>query len=86
MNRESEARLAVLSILVYDREQAQSVNDLLHEFGDMIVGRLGIPYKERNLSVICVVVDASNERIGNLAGKLGRLDQVACKVLYQKAE
>ncbi len=84
MCQRQDSRLAIMSILVYDRIQAKKVNELLHEFGDRIVGRMGLPYKDRDLSVICVVMDATNDEIANVSGRLGRLEGVTCKVLYAK--
>ena len=79
-----ENKVAVIAILVENYNSVERVNALLHDFRDDIVGRLGIPYKARNLSVISVVLDATAEKINSLSGKLGMLDGVSAKVLQTK--
>lgn len=81
----SPERLAVISILVEDRTQSESINALLSEFGDYIVGRLGVPYKPKAVSVICIVIDAPQEVINKLTGKIGMLSGVTAKTLMSKA-
>jgi putative iron-only hydrogenase system regulator len=80
-----ENRISVISILVEDTQQASEVNELLHQFGSYIVGRLGIPYKERELSIICVVLDAPGDVTSSLSGKLGMLQGVRAKTIVSKA-
>lgn len=82
----SENRLAVISVIVEDREQSAQINSLLSEFGDFIVGRMGIPYRERGVSVMSVVIDAPMEKINTLTGKLGMLKGVFAKTLTTKKE
>ena len=77
-------RLAMISIIVEDRSKSAQINALLSEFGEFIVGRMGIPYRERNLSVMCVVVDAPAEIINKLTGKIGMLEGVSAKTLMTK--
>ena len=84
-NRSLETRLSVISILVSDRSSAARVNDLLHEFGGYIVGRMGLPYRERGVSVICVVIDAPGAVTSALSGKLGMLPGVTAKTMTSKA-
>lgn len=80
----SETRLAIVSIIVEDRGKSLQINSLLSEFGEFIIGRMGIPYKEKNLSVLCVVVDAPAEIINRLTGKIGMLEGVSAKTLMTK--
>lgn len=80
----SEKRLAVISVIVEDREQSGSINSLLSDFGEWIIGRLGIPYREKQVSVISVVVDAPAEVINTLTGKIGMLKGVSAKTLMSK--
>ena len=80
----SEKRLAVISIIVENRLHSAEINLLLSEFGEYIVGRMGIPYREKNVSVISVVIDAPAELINRLTGKLGMLDGVTAKTLMSK--
>lgn len=79
-----ENRIAVVSILVADRTVSEKVNGLLSEYGDWILGRMGIPYKEKKVSVLSVVLDAPVEVTNALTGKLGKLPQVSVKALFGK--
>jgi len=80
----SENRLAVISIIVEDRTESSKINALLSEFGNYIVGRMGIPYKEKSVSVLCVVIDAPAEILNTLTGKIGMLNGVTAKTLMSK--
>ena len=80
----SENRLAVVSLIIEDRAQSTKINSILSEFGNFVVGRMGVPYKERGVSVICVIVDAPNEIINTITGKIGMLDGVHAKTLMSK--
>ena len=80
-----ENRLAVISIIVENRFKSGDINALLSEFGDFIIGRMGIPYKAKGVSVISVAVDAPAEVINKLTGKLGMLEGVTAKTLMHKS-
>lgn len=80
----SENRLAVISIMVENREQSPTINSVLSGFGEYVVGRMGIPYREKNVSVLCVVIDAPTEIINTLTGKIGMLAGVTAKTLTSK--
>lgn len=76
----SERRIGVVGIVVEDRmKSASSVNDILGKFGDIVVGRMGIPYRQRNLSVIALIVDGTTDEIGALTGRLGEIGGVTVK-------
>lgn len=78
---EKQHRLAVIGIVVSNREEISSrVNETLSSFGNIIVGRMGIPYKERNVSVISIIVDGTTDDIGALTGKLGNIKGIKVKV------
>lgn len=82
-----ETRVALISILVADREETAkasvaAVNDLLHEYGSFIIGRMGIPYRAKNVNIISVALDAPQNVISALSGKLGRLKDVSVKTTY----
>ena len=79
-----ENRIALIGIIVEDKEAVQRLNEVLHEYGEVIVGRMGIPYHKRNISVISVVVDAPNDVISALSGKLGMVPHVNIKTVYSK--
>ena len=78
-----EKRLCVLSILVGDRKEAEKVNGYLSEYGEYVVGRMGIPYRGRNVSVLCVVLDAPSAAVNALTGKIGKLEGVTAKALFR---
>jgi putative iron-only hydrogenase system regulator len=75
-----ERRIAVIGVVVMERsEAARRVNTILSDYGEMIVGRMGIPYRERGMSVISLIVDGTNDQIGALTGKLGSIEGVKVK-------
>lgn len=80
----SENRLSVISIIVGDRTESAKINALLSEYGEYIIGRMGVPYKEKSVSVICIVLDAPAEVINTLTGKIGMLPDVTAKTLMSK--
>ncbi len=80
----SEKRLAVISLIIEKRVQSAKINAVLSEFGDYIVARMGIPYRERNVNVICIIIDAPNEVINTITGKIGMLEGVTAKTLTSK--
>lgn len=78
---DKESRVAVIGIVLNNREEtARKVNDILSNYGNIIVGRMGIPYKERGISVISIIVDGSNDEIGAITGKLGNITGIKVKV------
>ncbi|HEY3424811.1 MAG TPA: TM1266 family iron-only hydrogenase system putative regulator [Negativicutes bacterium] len=79
-----ETRIALIGIVVEHKDSAKKINDILHEFGEYIVGRMGIPYPKRNISVISIVMDAPNDIISALSGKLGMIPYVSIKTVYSK--
>ena len=79
-----QTKIAVVAIIVSDKNAVTRINALLHDFGEYIIGRLGLPYKEKNVNVISVVMDAPQTVINSLSGKLGMIDGVSSKVLTTK--
>ena len=79
-----ETRVAVISIIVENAESVARLNELLHEYGEYIIGRMGIPYHKRNINIISIAVDAPADIISALSGKLGMLDGVSSKAVYSK--
>lgn len=77
----AENRVAVVAIIVENMQSAAEVNAILHEFGEYIIGRMGLPYRERRISIINIVLDAPVDKINTLAGKLGRLNGVTAKAV-----
>ena len=86
MNEEkaSENRIAVVSILVGDRGVSEQINTVLSQFGDWIIGRMGIPYKEKDISILSIVMDAPVEKVNTLTGKIGKMKGVSVKALFGK--
>ena len=80
-----DTRIALIGIIVENTNAAERLNSILHEYRQYIVGRMGIPYQKRQISVISIVVDAPSDVISALSGKLGMLPQVSIKTLYSKA-
>ena len=80
----TDSRIAVIGIIIEDREKADQVNALLHQYGEFIIGRMGIPYRERQVNIISVVLDAPADTISALAGKLGRIPGVSSKAIYSR--
>ena len=79
-----DSRVSVISIIIKDEEAAVTVNELLHEFRNYIVGRMGIPYRQREVSIISVELDAPGDVTSSLSGKLGMLKGVSAKTLTAK--
>ena len=75
----NEQRIGVIGIVIEDRAQAQRINNILSSHSDVIVGRMGIPYREKGLSVIALIVDGNTDEIGALTGKLGTVEGVKVK-------
>ena len=79
-----ETRVAQLGILVEDPDSVEALNALLHQYEDYIIGRMGLPYREKQVNIISIVLDAPQDAISTLAGKVGMLPGVSCKALYAK--
>ena len=77
-----ETRVAVMSIIVESPDSVEPINFLLHEHGQYIIGRMGIPYRERGISIISIALDAPDNTISALAGKIGNLPGVSVKTAY----
>ena len=77
-----ESRVAVMSIIVENPESVEKLNALLHEYGDYIIGRMGIPYRKRKVSIISIALDAPQNTIAALAGKIGGLKGISVKTAY----
>lgn len=77
-----ETRVAIIGIIVEDESSVEELNSLLHDYGKYIIGRMGIPYREKNVNIISIAVDAPQDVISALSGKLGRLSGVSAKTAY----
>ncbi|MDF2513212.1 MAG: putative iron-only hydrogenase system regulator [Herbinix sp.] len=79
-----ETRVALIGIIVEDLDAAERINTLLHEYNQYVIGRMGLPYREKGISIISVVVNAEADIISTLAGKLGMVKGVNVKTIYSK--
>jgi len=79
-----ETRIAAISIIVENADSIERLNNILHDYSVYIIGRMGIPYPKRGISIISIVMDAPNNVISALSGKLGMLPDVTAKAVYSK--
>ena len=79
-----DTRVAVISIIVEDQESPEDINRILHTYRQYIIGRMGIPYREKGINIISVAVDAPENEITALSGKIGRLAGVSTKTAYSR--
>ena len=77
-----ENHVSIIGIIVENLESTDRLNDLLHEYGSYIIGRMGIPYQKKNMNIISIALDAPGDIINTLAGKIGMLDGISSKVVY----
>ena len=77
-----ETRVAVMSIIVENPDVVEKLNALLHEYGEFIIGRMGIPYRQKGISIISIAIDAPQDTISALSGKIGKLPGVSVKTAY----
>ncbi|MDO5153813.1 MAG: iron-only hydrogenase system regulator [Eubacteriales bacterium] len=77
-----ETRVAVMSIIVENGDMVEKLNGLLHEYGEFIIGRMGIPYRKRGVSIISIALDAPQNTISSLSGKVGSLPGISVKTAY----
>jgi putative iron-only hydrogenase system regulator len=80
--KQMETRVAVMSIIVENPDSVETLNSILHEYGEWIIGRMGIPYRKRRVSIISIALDAPQNTISALAGKIGKLPGVSVKTAY----
>lgn len=77
-----ETRVAVIGIIVENNESVDKLNAILHEYGEYIIGRMGIPYRQKKISVISIAVDAPQDIISALSGKIGRIHGISAKTAF----
>ncbi len=78
----TESRVAIVGIIVEDAQSVEALNEILHEYRDYVIGRMGIPYRERGVNIISLAVDAPQDVINSISGKVGRLAGVSAKACY----
>ena len=77
-----ETRVAVMSIIVENSDTVEKLNSILHDYGEYIIGRMGIPYRKKGISIISVALDAPQNTIAALSGKIGSLTGISVKTAY----
>ncbi|MBE5894279.1 MAG: iron-only hydrogenase system regulator [Lachnospiraceae bacterium] len=77
-----DTRVAVMSIIVEQSDSVEVLNGILHEYGNFIIGRMGIPYRQKNINIISIAIDAPQDKISALAGKIGKLSGVSVKTAF----
>lgn len=80
-----ENKIAILGIIVEDKSSVKPVNDLLHQYSQYIIGRMGLPYEKKQVNVISVVLDAPDKIISSLSGKIGKLSGISVKAMMTKS-
>ncbi len=81
-----KTRVAVMSIIVKSGDTVERLNHILHDYGEYIIGRMGIPYRQRNINIISIAIDAPQDTISALAGKLGNLDGISVKTAFSEVK
>ena len=79
---QDETRVAVISMIIDNEESAASINALLHDCREYIIGRMGIPYREKGINIISIAIDAPQDKISALSGKIGHLKGISAKTAY----
>lgn len=82
MSSENKTRVAVMSIIVEQNDTVDQLNAILHEYGDYIIGRMGLPYRERGINIISIALDAPQDTISALSGKVGKLHGISVKTAF----
>lgn len=77
-----ETRVAIMSIIVEKSETVEQLNQILHSYGEFIIGRMGIPYRQRNINIISIAIDAPQNVISTIAGKIGKLEGISVKTAF----
>lgn len=77
-----ETRVAIISIIVEEGSATDEVNAILHEYNSIIIGRMGIPYRKKDIGIISIAVDGTQDTINTLAGNIGKIDGVSAKTVY----
>ncbi|MBP3797694.1 MAG: iron-only hydrogenase system regulator [Ruminococcus sp.] len=77
-----QSRVAVISIIISDNSSVENINALLHDYGEYIIGRMGVPYRTKQVNIISIAIDAPQDKINTLAGRIGRLNGVTAKTVY----
>lgn len=82
----TENRVALLGIIIENAQSVEKLNALLHQYREYIIGRMGVPYREKQISIMSIAIDAPQDQISTLSGKIGMLEGISSKVIYAKGE
>jgi putative iron-only hydrogenase system regulator len=77
-------KIAIIGIIVEDNSCINELNDLLHKYNEIIIGRMGVPYRDRKIGVISIIIDSDNDTINSLSGKLGKISGITSKTMFAK--
>ncbi len=86
MDNSTDTRIALIGIIVEKKDVTDRLNAILHEYADFVVGRMGVPYKSKGVNIISIIIDAPQDAISSLSGKLGMLEGISVKTMYSKKE
>ena len=81
-----ETRVAVISIIIEEPESVEKMNEILHQYSDYVIGRMGIPYRKKGINIVSIAIDAPQDAISTLSGKIGKLSGVSSKVAYSNVK
>lgn len=77
-----DTRVAIIGIILEKKDEVEKLNSILHEYSNRIIGRMGMPYSKKSINIITIVIDAPQDEINTLSGKIGKLSGIASKVIY----
>ncbi len=86
MTENKETRVAVMGIIVEDTESTEALNAILHEYGSYIIGRMGVPYREKNINIVSIALDAPQDTISAMSGRIGKLSGISVKTAYSNVK
>ena len=86
MTENKETRVAVMGIIVEDTDSTEALNAILHEYGNYIIGRMGVPYREKNINIVSIALDAPQDTISAMSGIIGKLSGISVKTAYSNVK
>lgn len=86
MTENKETRVAVMGIIVENRDSTEDLNAILHEYGKYIIGRMGVPYREKNINIVSIALDAPQDTISAMSGRIGKLSGISVKTAYSNVK
>ena len=86
MTENKETRVAVMGIIVEDTDSTEALNAILHEYGNYIIGRMGVPYRKKNINIVSIALDAPQDTISAMSGRIGKLSGISVKTAYSNVK